>query len=243
LKTKFKTRIYALVLINILVILNAGCKKDKETNPDAGNGIQFNPDLTYGVVTDVDGNSYKTIRIGDQTWTAENLRTTRFNDSTPIPLVTDNLTWEFLSTPGYTWSDNDSETNKVYGILYNWHAVHTGKLAPAGWHVATKDEWTILINKFGGDQVAGGKLKEEGIRHWESPNTGATNESGFTALPGGNRNPNGTFYDLTSSGFWWTSTDKSEYYARGFNLNTSVNKVEIYDPSKNEGLYVRCVRN
>ena len=136
-------------------------------------------------IADADGNTYKIIKIGDQVWTAENLRTTRYNDGTEIPLVTDYTAWTNLTTPSYAWTNNDIGNKSVYGALYNWFVVKTCKLCPSGWHVPTDAEWTILENHLGGISVAGGKMKETGTEHWFAPNTDATNESGFTALPGG----------------------------------------------------------
>ncbi len=122
-----------------------------------------NKTITFGFVacTDKNNNNYTVVKIGNQTWMAENLKTTRFNDGTPIPLVSDNTTWSTLSTPGYCWYNNDSVNFKDFGgALYNWYAVNTAKLAPPGWHVPTDAEWTTLTNYVGGLDVAGGKLKK-----------------------------------------------------------------------------------
>ena len=139
-------------------------------------------------IKDIEGNVYKTIAIGKQVWMTENLKTTKFNDGTSIPMVTENEAWIKLTTPAYSWYNNDSTANKnTYGALYNWYTVKTNKLCPAGWHVPTDAEWVALITYLEGFTVAGGKMKEKGIEHWKSPNEGATNETGFTALPGGYR--------------------------------------------------------
>ncbi len=139
-------------------------------------------------VTDIDNNHYEAVRIGSQLWMAENLKTTRYNDGTPIPLVTDSLEWDNLVTPAYCWYRNDPVTyGETYGALYNLHVVSTGILCPSGWHVPSDAEWTVLSDYLGGESVAGGKLKEAGTTHWYTPNAGATNETGFTALPGGIR--------------------------------------------------------
>ena len=147
--------------------------------------INFNSSLTYGTVADNEGNSYQTIQIEAKTWMAENLRTNKLNDGTPVAYVTGNPEWAALTTPGYCWPDNDIGYKDVYGALYNWHAVNTGKLCPAGWHIPTDAEWTDLETVLGGASIAAGKMKAEGTTHWINPNSGATNESGFTALPGG----------------------------------------------------------
>jgi uncharacterized protein (TIGR02145 family) len=159
-----------------------------------------------GTVTDIEGNVYHTVVIGTQEWMAENLKTKTYNNGTAIPLVTDFTTWGTLSTPGYCWYSNDSVSNKTtYGALYNWYAVNTGHLAPTGWHVPSDAEWTILANYLGSG--AGGKLKETGTAHWVTPNTGATNVTGFSALPGGSRGSiYGTFNYVGNEGLWWSST-------------------------------------
>ena len=135
--------------------------------------LQFNALLAQlgVVVQDIDGNNYLTVTIGTQIWMAENLRTTKYNDGTAIPLVTDNTTWANLTTPAYCWYNNDAKTNgSTYGALYNWYSVNTKKLCPTGWHVPNDTEWTTLTTYLGGTAVAGGKLKETGTAHWYSPN-------------------------------------------------------------------------
>jgi len=147
--------------------------------------IKFNSALTYGSVSDIESNSYKTIQIGTQVWMAENLRTTRLNDNEQIPKVTFPLNWSDINTPGYNWCDEDSVNyNTSYGAIYNWYTVNTDRLCPVGWHVPSDDEWETMVAFLGGPDVAAIKMKETGIIHWNSPNDWATNESGFTALPG-----------------------------------------------------------
>lgn len=161
--------------------------------------------FSYGTVTDIEGNVYKTVKIGNQTWMVENLRTTKYNDGTAIPEVAINASWIGLSTPGYCWYNNDPANHKsTYGALYNWHTVNTGKLAPAGWHVPTQAEWNSLLNAVGGSNVAGGNLK--GLTLWDSPNIGASNAYGFNAVPGGTRSTSGSFMLLGYSGQWWSAT-------------------------------------
>ena len=158
-----------------------------------GDQISF---TTSGTVTDGDDNIYNIITIGSHTWITENLKTTKYNDSTPIALGIGNK----ISTPAYQWYNNNETTYKnTYGALYNWWAVNTGKLCPVGWHVPSEQDLTDLINRVGGEAGAGG-LKETGTTHWLSPNYGATNEIGFTALPGG--------YDgggIGMRGSWWST--------------------------------------
>ncbi|MCX6326960.1 MAG: fibrobacter succinogenes major paralogous domain-containing protein [Bacteroidia bacterium] len=216
-----------------------------------GNQIQFNTnDYTgqTGTVKDFDGNTYKTIGIGNQIWMAENLRSTKYNDGTAISNVTDPTAWSSLGTTGaYCWYNNDSASYKnVYGALYNWYAVNTGKLCPVGWHVAADAEWTVLITFLGGESIAGGKLKESGTTHWLSPNLGATNESGFTAMPGGLRYKFGGAVFL-SMGSWvnfWTATDQISTEAiRRALVNTTKEVYRDDHSSKMDGYSVRCLKD
>ena len=194
-------------------------------------------------VIDQDGNNYKTIRIGTQTWMSENLRTTKYNDGTPIPLVTDKDAWIVLFTPAYCWYNNDTIYKNAYGALYNGYAVNTDKLCPYGWHVSTDADWTKLIEILGGENVAGGKLKELGTTYWREPNSGATNESGFTALPGGSRYANGLFFTINRIGYWWTFTALkviNGWYRSMSSTNIAVrrNYIDLIN-----GFSVRCVKD
>jgi uncharacterized protein (TIGR02145 family) len=197
--------------------------------------------------TDADNNSYSTVKIGNQVWMAENLKTTRYNDGTSIPRETDNTAWQHLSTPAIAWLNNDSSTNhNMYGVLYNGFAVGTGKLAPKGWHIPTDAEWDTLVSYLGGSSVAGGKLKESGTSHWLSPNTGASNESGFTALPGSEHEGAGSsgFGQLGNSAWWWSSTQNSSNNSAGF-LSVSSDYESIFKMSliRTMGFSVRCIKD
>ena len=205
-----------------------------------GNKIIFNPDLTYGSVTDNDGNTYKTIQIGTQSWMAENLKTTKYQDGTAIPLVKDVLTWIGLTTPGYCWYTNDSVS---YGALYNFYTVNTGKLCPMGWHIPSDAEWTALTTYLGGESDAGDKQKETGLTHWQSPNTGATNESGYTALPGGYRSKDGSFTGIRRQGYWWSSAEISSVNAYYHVLFFDSGNADRGDSDKKDGFSVRCLQN
>lgn len=212
------------------------------------NEIIFNPNLMYETVIDINDNVYKTITIGTQTWMAENLKTTKYNDGTSIPNITNNAEWAGLSTPAYCWYNNDEATNKAtYGALYNWYTVNTGKLCPSGWHVSTYDDWTMLIDYLGGGSVAGGKLKESGTTHWHSDYVWipGTNESGFTALPGGYRWYDGTFNIMGYFSSWWSSKEYNIDNAYGLGMSCSHSKVETntYSSHKPSGYYVRCVKD
>ena len=195
-------------------------------------------------IKDVDGNLYAAVKIGDQIWMKENLRTTRYNDNTDIPLVVDGSSWIALNTPGFCWYDNDDAKNKyVYGALYNWYTVNTGKLCPAGWHVPSDEEWTILTTYLGGESVAGGKLKESGTTHWSSPNAGAINSSDFAALPGGNRDSDGTFYSVGYYGHWWSTTEfvGATVWLRG--LYYDFNSLGRVYYAKKDAYSVRCIKD
>lgn len=211
--------------------------------PTSTSNIQFNPNLTYGTVSDIDGNVYKTITIGTQIWMAENLKTTKYNDGTPISNVTNNDTWAGLTTGAYCWYDNDIANKVVNGALYNWYAVNTGKLAPKGWHVATNADWIILINYLGGEKMAGGKLKESGTLHWKSPNTDATNETGFSAVASGNRDTYFIFRYLGSFASWWSSDEYTTNGAKAFEIIYSGGIIYPNNDLKVYGLSVRCVKD
>jgi uncharacterized protein (TIGR02145 family) len=197
------------------------------------------------LVTDIDGNNYIAIDIGSQLWMAENLKTTKYNDGTAIPLITDGAAWMNLSSPGYCWMDNDEATYKnTYGALYNWYTVNTGKLCPTGWHVPTDAEWTTLTDYLGGESVAGGKLKEYGTTHWVNPNTGATNETGFTALPGGNRTDDYGYFNFPGgSGDWWSTVEYSTWVARSRRMTAYYNFVDSTPEPKKYGHSVRCIKD
>lgn len=234
------------VLIACVAIVFSSCGKDDDDSGSSTNGkttAVFNSSVTYGTLTDQDGNVYKTVTIGTQTWMAENLRTTSYNDGTSISNVTGATEWGNLTTGAYCNYNNTTNTDTIatYGRLYNWYAVNTGKLAPKGWHVPTDTEWTTLTDYLGGESIAGGKLKETGTTHWISPNTSATNESGFTALPCGYRSSNGTFNGI--DGYWWSSTEGSTVDAYERNVFYDDIGVFSYYFNKGSGSSVRCVRD
>ncbi len=189
-----------------------------------------------GTVTDADGNTYNTVMIYSQCWMTENLATTKYNDGTDIPLVTDNYSWYELTTPGYCWYDNDQATNSDYGALYNGYTVNTGNLCPIGWHVPTDDEWATLTSNLGGTSVAGGKLKENGLAHWNPYNVDATNESGFTGIPGGFRSYG--FGSLGEINFSWSSTP---YW--GLRIFGHYGHTLRITTTPNMGYSVRCLKD
>lgn len=203
------------------------------------------PGMQAGQAVDVDGNVYRTMRIGSQTWMAENLKTTRLNDGTPIPLVTDGREWGGLRGPGYCWPNNDAAHRDAYGALYNWYAVGTGKLAPEGWHVPTDEEWRALAEYLGGTKIAGGKLKDTGTTYWKKPNGGASNETGFSGRGAGVRNSDGSFGFLGELLKCWTATrggahaSDSLYWGLGF-FDAELGR-SSHQPV--DGHSVRCVKD
>jgi uncharacterized protein (TIGR02145 family) len=208
-------------------------------------GMTYGSDLTFTtplVVKDIVGNIYNTVIIGDQEWMAENLKTTRFNDGTVIPIVIDEKKWSKLKKPAYCWFKNDSTSNKdVYGALYNWYTVYTYRLCPTGWHVPSNTEWMTLIDYMGGASESGNKLKEAGIAHWREPNNGATNESGFTAIPGGSREFLGQFSYYGFKTQWWSANDSTSNSAWFWGVDFTNSNVTSFFLDKKEGLSVRCV--
>jgi len=196
-------------------------------------------------VADIEGNVYNTVTIGDRVWMVENLKTTKYCNGDSIPNVTDGIQWSSIVGGAYCNYNNDTNVSNNYGRLYNWYAVNDNrKIAPTGWHVASKDDWEALRTYVGNIQYAGGKIKEAGVAHWFAPNTGATNESGFTALPGGARYGIGSylFYDLRYLGYWWSSTqyNSSEAYYCYLVYNDAVMSLGGCT-NKLLGYSVRCV--
>jgi len=196
-------------------------------------------------ITDIDGNIYHTITIGTQTWMVENLKTTKYQNGDSIPNIIDSIQWFSTEEGAYCNFNKDVNNANIYGHLYNWYAVNDSRnIAPEGWHVATKGEWEILTNYLGGSSEAGGKLKETGYTHWKSPNNGATNEVGFTALPGGYREGSvmGMFYFLGEKANWYTSTNFFDD-AWGQEITYDKTKIESFVCSKTSALSIRCIKD
>jgi uncharacterized protein (TIGR02145 family) len=209
-----------------------------------------NIDFEFMNCIDGDGNHYGVVTIGEQVWMAENLKTTKYRNGTPIVYPgTNNNAWLSNTNGAYAWYNNDIGWKDIYGALYNWHAVNNARgLCPTGWHVPTDAEFTELTNFLGGGGVAGGKMKSTSTvpdphPRWESPNTGATNESNWSGLPGGGRDPSGTFFNVGSFGFWWSSTEDSAYYALSRNLFYSLSSVGGFSSFKTDGYSVRCLKD
>jgi len=204
--------------------------------------------LSETTVADVEGNYYRTIRIGNQWWLAENLKTTRFNDGAPIPNVTGNTEWYDFTVDhksGYCWYDNNLTNKNTYGALYNWTAAGDARLCPDGWHVPESNDVFELASFLDNDAnigvysfIAGGLLKEEGTENWSDPNADASNETGFTALPGGYRFLDGSFTGMGTNGTWWTDAGISY-----FHMNYD-NSYLIFGEGRDEyGHSVRCIKD
>jgi uncharacterized protein (TIGR02145 family) len=229
----------------------------------------FNPDLNYGTIQDVDGNSYKTIEIGEQNWMAENLKVTHYADGTPVPLVAEDALWSSLgnSDRAYCWYDNKSEYADTTGVLYSWGGAMNGSasvndttarvqgVCPSGWHLPSDEEWKELEMELGMSQAVadkyewrgtyqGGDLKEKGFSHWDNPNLGSTNSSGFTALSGGFRSNTGTYYGIGEYATFWSATEEtgsSTIWYRALNFDKT--QVYRYFVQGNRGVSVRCVED
>jgi uncharacterized protein (TIGR02145 family) len=226
---KMKNQVLIFTFI-LLIAFSFSCRKEAEKPPVP--------------VSDFEGNSYKTIKAGTQVWMAENLRSTKFNDGTEISPVTETARWKDFIAPGYCWYANDSIANSAtYGALYNGYAVNSGNLCPTGWHIPVVDDWQQL-REFLTDTISeGGKLKEVGTAHWMSPNKGATNSCGFSALPSGFRYTDGSFTAIQYyTGFWSASeigTD-NEWFLGLYYGDASATMSSV---SKKYGLSVRCVKD
>ena len=237
-----------LILIVVVLINGAGCKKKPQIPDNPLNGrttAVFNPNKTYGTVTDIDGNVYKTIKIGDQVWMAEDLRTNHYLNGDAIPNVTEDSIWGGLETGAYCNYNNttDLDTIATYGRLYNWYVVNDSRqLAPKGWHVPDINDWLILIDYLGGDTIASKHLKEAGDLHWVRYNE-ADNSSGFTALPEGSRYLSKNSTDMGFYSSWWVSTEYNSSSAAFLYLFVYDTKVWKGFNYKQNGYSVRCIKD
>jgi uncharacterized protein (TIGR02145 family)/uncharacterized repeat protein (TIGR02543 family) len=217
------------------------------------NDAVYSNDTLYAkwAIMDADSNVYTEVKIGTQVWMVENLKTTKLNDGTLIPLVTDSVAWADggLQLEAYCWYDNNSANKIPYGALYTWNVVYTGKLAPKGWHVPYSNEWDTLIALLGGSDVAGGKMKETGTTHWNSPNIGGTNSSGFMAVPGGMRTASalggkpGIFGLIGTYTAWWVNFDLDQEFQTESVITNDQTNIDYYTLLKNGGRSIRCVRD
>jgi len=205
----------------------------------------FNTGISYGTVSDIDNNNYKTVNIGSQTWMAENLRTTKFSDGTLIAKITTDAEWSSMTTPAYCIVNNEEGFMPIVGAIYNFYAVSTGKLCPVGWHVPDQTEVTTLEYSLGGVALAAGKLKEAGTGHWRNPNVNATNESGFTALPASGRQKDG-YFDPGADTYccWWVSNSLGPYGIY-FGMTNESGRLQNdgSGQTKPTGMSIRCVKD
>jgi uncharacterized protein (TIGR02145 family) len=230
-KTKQSHLIFTLV-VSVVLLIASSCKKDDENN--------INPVNTF---TDTrDGNVYKTVTIGKQIWMAENLKY--------LPDIV-GPAWSATTIPYYYVYDyngtnvvdaKETTNYNTYGVLYNWEAAR--EACPTGWKLPSSTDWAELTDFLGGISVAGGKLKEKGTTHWKSPNTGATNETGFTALPGGFRGHGliPTFNNIGEDGIWWSSTGDHPAYAWHLHMRHNNSDVIADNLTKEFPISVRCLR-
>lgn len=217
-----------IILLGLVLIFTPGCKKDEESE----------------TITDADGNIYTSVTIGTQVWMVENLKTTKYNNGDLIGTTSPaTLDISDESTPKYQWAFDGNESNAAtFGRLYTWFAAADSRgVCPSGWHVPSDSDWTTLITFLGGLEVAGDKLKETGTVHWNNPNTGATNESGFTALPGGSRYESFSYIGMT--GYWWSSTEYSSTNAWRYCLFYQYSYVTRTNYLKYNGHSVRCIKD
>jgi uncharacterized protein (TIGR02145 family) len=208
--------------------------------------FMYSASICPATLTDYNGNVYNIVQIGTQCWMKENLKVRNYQNGAAIPIITGNSTWIGLSTGARCWFLNDSATySATYGALYNWFAVgNNNGLCPTGWHVPSYADWTILTNFLGGLNVAGGHLKETGITHWWSPNTGATNSSGFSALPGGYRDPDdGFFIWIGGMGLWWSTTTTLHGVSHYRGLHHDASNVGASNANNKAGFSVRCLND
>ena len=237
----------AILLLGL--VLNYSCSTSADDN-----SLEINIDGPN--VTDIDGNTYQSVTNCGLTFTKQNLNVSKYTDGTPIPEVTDPTQWANLTTGAWCYYNNTTVNGTTYGKLYNWYAVVgiydaasatnpalRKKLAPTDWHVPTDAEWTQLTDCLGGEPVASGKMKSTGTSLWQSPNIAATNESGFSGLPGGARYYDATFDGIGSNGMWWSSSESGSISARNRYLNFDNGGAERGNYYNRIGFSVRCLRD
>jgi uncharacterized protein (TIGR02145 family) len=225
-----------------------------------GNEFMFFAFTCGTLLSDVDGNTYNSVLVGNQCWIKENLKTTNYRNGTPIPHVTDSNTWSNLTSGAYVWYNNDINAKDSYGASYNWYAViDPNGLCPTGWHVPDNNEWTALTTFIGGvstpngnelkscrqvNSPLGGDCDTTEHPRWNEHSTQyGTDDFGFSALPGGYRQVNGSFDNLGNYGHWWSSTQHSSTNAWGRTLGYLYGYVAVNNYNKSFGFSVRCLRD
>jgi len=221
-------KLIIITFIGTLLVLQSSCRKEDDNAPTT--------------VTDIDGNVYNIITIGDQVWMAENLKVSHYRNGDSIPNIKDDTLWINSLSGAYCNYNNNAAYNTIFGKLYNWYTLADSRnIAPKGWHLPSDEEWAILIDFLGGEAVAGDKLKEADINLWIDESS--TNESGFTALPGGSRDDSGIFEDAGDAGYWWTTNEHSSSDAFGRGMYYFYSGVAKGYRNKNVGFSVRCIKD
>jgi uncharacterized protein (TIGR02145 family) len=214
------------------------------TDHTCGTENVHNPAKTYGSMTDQQGNVYKTILIGNQEWMSENLKTSIYRNGDPIENVNDSTLWAETITGAWAYFNNDIQYECPYGKLYNWYVVADPRhVCPTGWHEPNDEEWNILTDYLGGVAIAGGKMKTTGLQYWNNPNQDASNESGFSGLPGNSRSYDGTFNGLGLRGTWWSASQLDSLHAWYRDLHYNYNEATPYGGRKQFGFSVRCIKD
>lgn len=218
----------------VLGLLIFGCTEKEDPNSQ----LPENPE--FGEIADIEGNKYKTVKIGSQIWMTENLRVTKFSNGDNIPNVSNNKDWENIKSPGWSYQNNNQLNDAIHGKLYNWYVANDSRnCCPQGWRVPDENDFGLLANFLGGETIAGGKLKQTGNLTWFPPNTGATNETGFNGLPSAYRYEFGRFDDLGYGGGFWIKNSIVKWYVLKYD-NT---KFEMTDfGTKNSGISIRCIK-
>jgi len=258
-----------ILLIFLLFAFSVNLLAQTYLNVQLVNGTLFTIPKTYidsinytnvgnicpATLSDIDGNIYNTVAIGSQCWMKENLKTMHYKNGVVLPSSLSDSQWQFTSNGACADYNNDSANSSIYGKLYNWYAVaDPSGLCPVGWHVPENWELNVLVKYIDPNSdttcigctqsiIAGGLMKEAGTAHWTSPNTGVTNSSGFTALPGGYRGIYGTYSSFGTRGYWWSKTQSSTSAAYYCFLNYANNDLGSYYFNKPNGFSVRCVKD
>jgi uncharacterized protein (TIGR02145 family) len=216
------------------------------SNNDNSDNNSNNNNEESAIVTDIDGNTYQLVTICNKTWTKSNLNVSRYRNGDNIPQVTNGSQWATLTTGAWCYYANTTPNGTIYGKLYNWYAVNDPRgLAPSGYHIPTEAEWTSLATCLGGEAIAGGKMKSTGTTLWQSPNTGATNSSGFMGLPAGAHTNFAPLYfeDINDGTSFWSSTQESTTDAWSRSLYYTETSLINETYWKHFGLSVRCIKD
>jgi uncharacterized protein (TIGR02145 family) len=224
-KTKIRLLFITVPLLFMILTILPFCKDDRQ-------------------IIDIDGNIYQTVKIGDQVWMAENLRVTRFRNGELIPMVTENEQWKYYPAAAYSNYNNEDSIKKRFGYLYNWYAVTDSRnIAPKGWHIPSPQEVKAMVDYIGNEE-AGNKLKEAGLKNWLFPNRNSSNASGFSALPGGFRSGiDGDFHTRKSNGYWWTTTSSFNLLSWDNALHWDFADISRNHQSVSYGFSIRCIKD